>query len=93
MHAYPLEWVESSPRLVVARCKLKRSGGGATEHVTRRFATLEQVIEQNLSRPRRANPDWVWRVYYNGPGSGPEYYRDLNEAKLHVEARYALESD
>lgn len=91
MHAYPLEWVESSPRLVVARFKLERPRGGT--NITRRFATLEQVIEQNLSRPRRANPDWVWRVYYAVLGSGPEYYRELNEAKLHVEARYALESD
>lgn len=83
MHTYPLEWVESSPSLVVARLRISRTSGVAY----RRFATVEQV------GPRRDNPDLRWRVYFIGPGSGPEYYRDLNEAKLHVEARYALESD
>ena len=93
MSRSPLEWIESGFNLVVARCKLDRPGGGETAYITRRFATLEkiQATPHNKTYPRRS----TWRVYYQaGVNNGqPTFHDSLEEAKLHVEARYALESD
>ena len=90
MSRSPLEWIESGFNLVVARHRLK---SGTTDYTTRRFATLEKIqsTPHNKTYPRRS----TWRVYYQaGVNNGqPTFHDSLEEAKLHVEARYALESD